>query len=118
MAIQDNLRIEPPGFSAVVRELDGTTVVELIGELDLSTAGALREVLLRLPLDSAPSVHINLREIEFLGSTGVGLIVTACKRIRASGGTFSLSCDGTMTRLVLEIAGLVDYLNVEDLPAG
>lgn len=113
MAIQENLRIERAGFSAILSKVVGVTMVELAGELDLSTASALREVMLQLPLDSAPHVHVDLREVDFLGSTAIGVMVTACKRIRASGGTFSTSCSsGTMTRRVLEIAGLIDYLHV------
>ena len=70
MAIQENLRIERAGFSAILSKVVGVTMVELAGELDLSTASALREVMLQLPLDSAPHVHVDLREVDFLGSDG------------------------------------------------
>ena len=39
-----------------------------------------------LELDSGLNVEMDLRGLSFLGSTGIGVIVTACKRVRASGG--------------------------------
>jgi anti-sigma B factor antagonist len=114
MAIDEAELAAPAVFSAEVRKLPGLTVMELSGELDVSTAGTLREALLLQELDDALDVEIDLRGLSFLGSTGVGVIVTACKRVRASGGTFSVSCDHSLARRVIEIAGLVDFLELHD----
>ena len=57
---------------------------------------------------------MDLRGLSFLESAGLGVIVSACKRIRASGGTFSTSCDHNLARRTLEIAGLVDFLELQD----
>ena len=114
MAIDESELTQPAAFTAEVRELPGLTVMELFGELDLSTAGALREALLMLELDGGLGIEIDLRRLTFLGSTGVGVIVAACKRVRASGGTFSVSCDHNLARRVIEVAGLVDFLELHD----
>jgi anti-anti-sigma factor len=113
MAIEEAALIEPEDFTAEVRDEDGATVVTLSGELDLSTAGALREVLVLPEVLNAPAVRVDLTQVDFLGSTGVGLLVSACKRIKASGGSFSVICAKTAVRHVLEISGLLDYLHVE-----
>ena len=112
MAIQaneyrDNLRV-------TVRGAPEAPVVELAGELDLATAAILNEALLLLELDGGIGLEIDLRGLTFLGSTGIGVLVVACKRLRASGGRFSVSCDHGFIRRTLEIAGLVDYLDVHD----
>jgi anti-sigma B factor antagonist len=114
MAIDEAALVGPAEFTAEVRELPGLTVMELSGELDLSSAGTLREALLFLELDGGLNVEMDLRGLSFLGSTGIGVIVTACKRVRASGGTFSVSCDHTLARRVLDVAGLVDFLELHD----
>jgi anti-sigma B factor antagonist len=102
------------GFDVTVRETGNVTIVALAGELDLATAGTLRETLLMFELDGGINLAIDLRRLSFLGSTGIGIIVAACKRIRAGGGTFSVWCDDGLTRRTLEIAGLVDYLELHD----
>jgi anti-anti-sigma regulatory factor len=48
-----------------------------------------------------------------LGQTGIGLLVTTCKRIRKSGGNFEVTGAQPMIRRVLEINGLIDFLEVE-----
>ena len=114
MAIDEAALAVPAEFTAAVRELPGLTVMALSGELDVSTAGALREALLLLELDGGLNLEIDLRGLSFLGSTGVGVLVSACKRVRASGGTFAVSCDHNFVRRVIEIAGLVDFLELHD----
>jgi anti-sigma B factor antagonist len=114
MAIDEAELVRPAEFAVEVSELPGLTLVELSGELDVSTAGALREALLLLELDGGLGIEIDLRGLSFLGSTGIGVIVSACKRVRASGGTFSVSCDHNLARRVIEVAGLVDFLELHD----
>ena len=113
MAIEEAALVEPADFTAEVHDEDGATVVTLSGELDLSTAGTLREVLVLPEVLSAPAVRVDLTKVDFLGSTGVGVLVTACKRVEASGGKFSVICHQNESRRILELAGLVDYLHVE-----
>lgn len=104
----------PGDLKVAVREMPGQTVVELSGELDLATVATLREALVVLDLDSGLDMEVDLSGLSFLGSTGVGLIVTACKRVRASGGTFSATCDHNLARRVLEVSGLLDFLELHD----
>lgn len=101
-------------FTVVVRDQRDVTVVELFGDLDLSTSSAFREAIVSLDLNSGREVQMDLTELTFLGSPGIGVIVSACKRVRDSGGTFSVICDNPMIRKTLEVAGLVDYLELNE----
>ena len=92
MAIGETALTGPAEFAAEVRDEDGATVVALAGEIDLSSAGALREVLVLPEVLNAPTVRVDLSKVEFLGSMGIGLLVAPRKRIKNSGGTFSLIC--------------------------
>lgn len=112
MAIQDAAATGPADFTAEVRDEDGATVLSLAGELDLSTAGALREVLVLPEVLNAPVVRVDLTRVEFLGSLGISVLVSACKRVRDAGGMFSVICGEGMVRRVIEISGLVEYLGV------
>jgi anti-sigma B factor antagonist len=88
-------------------------LVKLAGELDLSTAPRLREVLVQTEVIDSLAVEIDLTAVEYLDSTSIGLLVVTCKRIRSAGGQFSLRCDEGIVYRVLEVTGLIDLLNVE-----
>jgi anti-sigma B factor antagonist len=100
-------------FGFEVSGADEVTLVELAGELDLATAPQLRECLAQPEILDSPAVRVDLTDVAFLGSTGIGLLVTVCKRVRSTGGAFSVRCGDGMALQVLEIAGLIDFLEVE-----
>jgi anti-sigma B factor antagonist len=114
MAIDESALVAPAKLGIAVHDLPGLTVMKLFGELDLSSAETLREALLTLDLEAAQNVEMDLRALTFLESIGIGVIVSACKRIRASGDTFSASCNHNLARRSLEVAGLVDFLELHD----
>jgi anti-sigma B factor antagonist len=103
-------------FAFEVVAEDGGVLVSIWGELDLATAAALREILVSPEVFDAPKVRVDLTGVEFLGSTGIGVLVTACKRVRALGGTFSVICGRGEPRRVLEVSGLNEYLQIGDAP--
>jgi anti-sigma B factor antagonist len=101
-------------FSCDVSAEDGGVLVAVTGELDIATARELQACLTSEGVLSAAKVRLDLANVEFLDSTGVGVIVTACKRARASGGSFSVVAAHNMVRSIIEIEGLVEYLQMED----
>jgi anti-sigma B factor antagonist len=108
-----------PGFDVRVFEVDaadGATTVELAGELDLSTAPQVREILAQPDVAGAQALRVDLTGVSFLDSTTIGLLVAAAKRIRASGGVFRVVCTrrSSVWRL-FEVSGLVEYLHVEPI---
>ncbi|MFZ0249116.1 MAG: STAS domain-containing protein [Acidimicrobiales bacterium] len=84
----------------------------LAGGFDVSTAEDLRHCLARVGVLGAKQVRIDMKKVTFFDSSGIGLLVSACTRVRADGGTFSVSCgEGTPLR-VLELLGLVDFFEL------
>ena len=104
MAIQERLT-GPADFTADVREQDGAIVVELSGELDLSTAGELRETLASPTVLCASTVRVDLALATFMDSCTIGMLVSTCKRVRAQGAAFSVSCGQSRSRRILGISG-------------
>jgi anti-sigma B factor antagonist len=101
-------------FTAQLHSSESETVVALSGEIDLSVVPALQDSLALAVEGAAPRVSIDLSRVTFLDSTGIGQLVDACKRVRDSGRTFTVSCVPGIPRLVLETVGLIDYLGVRD----
>ncbi|MEU1405941.1 STAS domain-containing protein [Streptomyces sp. NPDC005728] len=67
------------------------TVVTLAGELDGYNCTTLREVLVGLINDGHFLLAIDMRELDFIDSTGSGVLVGALKRLHPHGGRLALS---------------------------
>ncbi len=93
-----SVRIEPRGEAAVVVPT---------GELDLATAPALEAALARaFQSAGAARVVLDLRELEFIDSSGLRTLLTARKRAEDAGSQFSLVAGHRGLERTLEIAGV------------
>lgn len=114
MPSEDNDLHNEPDSADAEAEVDGPLLVSFSGELDISTVEAVRERLERRELLDATAVHVDLTEVTFIDSSTIGLLVSACNRIRGSGGAFSVRCDiGTTVRRTLEVSGVIEYLEAQ-----
>ena len=82
------------------------TVVAITGEVDVYTAPRLREALIDLVSDGKYHLLIDLQGVEFLDSTGLGVLVGGLKRVRAHEGTLSLVCSSPRIIKIFRITGL------------
>jgi anti-sigma B factor antagonist len=60
------------------------------GELDLYTAPHLREAVLGLDAGPSPHVAIDLSEVGFIDSSGLGAIIACLKHVREQAGELAL----------------------------
>jgi anti-sigma B factor antagonist len=103
----------PIDFQVTVKGGRDATVVDVSGELDVFTLGTLQDALRQVDLDGGIVLRMDLSNLRIIDSTGIGTMVTTAKRVRASGGVFSTICPQGMVRRVLEITGLVEYLQLD-----
>ena len=89
-----------------VRTVDSHAVVDVKGEIDVYTAPKLREKLIELVSDGSYDVVVNLEGVDFLDSTGLGVLVGALKRVRTHDGELALVCAEPRILKVFEITGL------------
>ncbi|MFI7022955.1 STAS domain-containing protein [Micromonospora sp. NPDC049900] len=93
-------------LSLATRTVGEHTVLEVGGEVDVYTAPRLRERLLELIDAGARHVVVDLGRVDFLDSTGLGVLVGALKRLRTADGTFSLVCDKEPLLKIFRITAL------------
>jgi anti-sigma B factor antagonist len=93
-------------LSLATREVAGHTVVEVRGEVDVYTAPQLRQRLIEVVDGGAGSVVVDLRRVDFLDSTGLGVLVGALKRLRLAGGELALVCDNEKLLKIFRITAL------------
>ncbi|MGH3169802.1 MAG: STAS domain-containing protein [Trebonia sp.] len=84
----------------------GRTVVEVSGEIDVYTAPRLRERLVSLVEAGKYRLIVNLEGVEFLDSTGLGVLVGGLKRVRAYDGGIDLVCTQGRILRIFRITGL------------
>ena len=96
-----------------------TAVVRMTGELDLATAPRLRECVLGLiqPSGEEPgsvgTVVLDLSDVSFVDSTGLGVIAASRQRVARVGGELILRAPQPNTVKVLQITGLDRVFTIE-----
>lgn len=82
------------------------TVVDVEGEVDLSTASSLRDRIVELVEKGSRQIVINLQGVPFMDSTGLGVLVGSLKRVREREGTLALAGVRRPVHRVLSLTGM------------
>jgi anti-sigma B factor antagonist len=78
---------------------EGYTICRPVGELDAYTVGQFREALGELA--SKPKLLIDMSEVPFVDSAGLGALIGGIRRAREVGGDVAVCCNRpTLTRLL------------------
>ena len=97
---------------------DGAAVVQVRGEIDIATVGQLRRCLVDLVEAGHREIVLDLGELYFIDSTGIGVLIGAHRRAAAAGGRLVLRSVSPRTYDVLRMVALDRVLIIEDPPAG
>ena len=92
----------------------GQAVVEVGGEIDVYTAPRLRETLISLVDSGNYQLVIDMEGVEFLDSTGLGVLVGGLKRVRAYDGSLDLVCTQERILKIFRITGLTKVFGIHD----
>jgi anti-sigma B factor antagonist len=84
------------------------------GEVDVYTAPVLREKLVGM-IDRGPRrIIVNLEAVEFLDSTGLGVLVAALNRARRLDRDLEVICSHRRILRVFEITGLTKVFTIHE----
>ncbi len=82
-----------------VEEAQGYTLCRPMGELDAYTVSGFRDALGRLSMHR--KLLIDMSEVPFVDSAGLGALIGGIRRARENGGDVAVSCNRpTLTRLL------------------
>ncbi len=90
------------------------TVLEVGGEVDVYTAPKLREKLVELVGEGNYQIVVDMTKVEFLDSTGLGVLVGGLKRVRSHDGSLSLVCNQERILKIFRITGLTKVFPIHD----
>ena len=97
-----------------VRKVGSHSVVDVKGEIDVYTAPKLREKLIELVSEGSYDVVVNLEGVDFLDSTGLGVLVGALKRVKAHDGSLALICTQDKILKIFKITGLTKVFPIHE----
>jgi len=101
-----NLKVTP-------RRVDeNTQALDLEGEVDVYTAPALRQEIMDQVDGGVKHLLVNLSKVEYLDSTGLGILIGGVKRIKEQGGAMRLVGPSPRISRIFEITGLNKIFDV------
>jgi anti-sigma B factor antagonist len=101
-------------LTIATRQAEGRTVVSVAGEIDVYTAPRLREEITELVAAGTYDIVIDMSEVEFLDSTGLGVLVGGLKKVRAHDGSLQLVCNQDRLLKIFRITGLAKVFVIHD----
>ena len=103
-------------LTLVTRDGDGATTVAVEGEIDVYTAPKLRDKITELVGDGVYHLVIDMERVEFLDSTGLGVLVGGLKKVRAHDGSLQIICSQERLLKIFRITGLAKVFTIHDSP--
>jgi anti-sigma B factor antagonist len=99
----------------VTRE-QGIAVLHLEGELDLASAPALKAEMDSPEVATCAKLVLDLRELQFIDSTGLRTIFAALASARGRGQDFAVTQGTAQVQRLLAITGVGEHLRVVGSP--
>ncbi len=89
-------------------------VLEIGGEIDVYTAPRLREAVVEAIEAGKLRLIVDVQRVDFLDSTGLGVLVGALKRVRGDDGTLDIVCTHERLLKIFQITGLDKVFGLHD----
>jgi anti-sigma B factor antagonist len=113
-----NPRGEDVDLTLATSEVDGATIIAVGGEIDVYTAPKLRDKITELVADGVYDIIVDMEAVEFLDSTGLGVLVGGLKKVRAHDGSLQLICTQDRLLKIFRITGLAKVFVIHDSADG
>lgn len=95
-------------------ETDGRAVVRVGGDVDIDTAPALRVAVRDLLEKGKRALVVDVSSVDFIDSTGLGVLVGALKETQSQQGTLELICTQRRMLNLLHLTGLDEAFTVHE----
>ena len=101
-------------LTLTTRDVDGKTIVAVGGEIDVYTAPKLRDKITELVGQGSYHLVVDMQQVEFLDSTGLGVLVGGLKKVRAHDGSLQLICNQDRLLKIFRITGLAKVFVIHE----
>lgn len=89
-------------------------LIELAGEVDIYTAGQLKETFIKIMEEKKENIKIDGTALEYIDSTGLGVLIGALKRLKEEDKNITIGNIKPSIRKLLNITGLDKIFIIEE----
>ena len=101
------------------RQVNGVTIVDCSGRITLGEGSViLKDVVRELLSKGQTKILLNLKDVNYIDSSGIGELISACTAVRKQGGDVKLLNLTKKGHDVFQITNLYDVFDVQDDEAG
>lgn len=101
------------GFNLKVEEENNIPTIHLKGELDIHSSQSLDQTIQALVNKHATKIILNMQDIQYMDSTGLGTIAKNAKKLSESNGEMIISGSQPRIKQVFEFSGLLGKENIK-----
>ena len=96
-----------------IKEENNVVKGSISGEIDAFTAPILREKLSEIELQEGLQAEINMADVSYMDSTGLGVIVAFFKNLNAINGHLKITGLSARLKRLFDITGLGEIMDIE-----
>ncbi|MEK8130924.1 STAS domain-containing protein [Paenibacillus filicis] len=97
-------------FHVRTTKTEQAVIVHLQGELDLSKVSELRSALDPFIADTTRSLILNLKDLQYIDSTGIGVIVSVLKARDVLKASFTVQDIPPKIKRIFDLTGITPFL--------
>ena len=97
-----------------VDDIAGRAVIRVGGDVDIDSAPALRSLVGDLLTDGRRDLVVDISAVDFIDSTGLGVLLGALKDTQRQDGVLELICTQRKMLNLLHLAGLDEAFTVHE----
>ncbi|MFC7063691.1 STAS domain-containing protein [Halobacillus seohaensis] len=101
-----------------VSNKESVTIVSLSGEVDAFTAPKLKDTLLPLTKEEGQTVEVDLQEVKYMDSTGLGVFISALKSTKEHDTSLRLVQMQDRVHRLFKITGLTEIMDIDNTVQG
>ncbi len=102
-------------MKATTREVNGITILDLSGRITLGQeSGTVRDEVLLILASGSKKILVNLKDVTYIDSSGLGELVAAYTAVKNAGGELKLLNLTSKVRDLLVITKLVTVFDVKE----
>ena len=112
--MRNNGKLKGKKMEYKMKQNNGVLTLTLSGEIDVSVAPDLRDVLNKAIEAGNVRILVDFRDVSFIDSSGLGIFVVYYKKAKARGGTIKFANLSPIVRKVVELTRLDKHFEIYD----
>lgn len=95
-----------------IKDNNDLKILAVHGDVDVYTSPKVKETINNLIEQEFYKIVVNLENVRYVDSTGLGVLIGALKRLREHNGNIVLVCTNPQIKKIFTITGLIKIFNI------